>query len=332
VTRSEFQEIFFPTISNIPYYHPDGDSMLSEYILKIQRTSVQIRNNGTYECAYGIKKMVKQLFIIGFILTVACKPNSSLSKPVIFKNEYITGEIYKHTFSSNMFKDKREIFVWVPNNYNKTNDEYSTLILHDGQNVFHPGASMSGHEWHLDETVTKLIQSNEIEPIIMIGVSNSQNRATEYNPLEHGEKYGKYLTQELIPALKSQYRITDDRKRIGTMGASMGGLISFYLGWEINDHFSKAVCLSPAFRYNDFNYVEQLRNSSIPENLKLVIVNGTEDLDKILQIGVNDCIEFLESVHFPDGDLLYWISQGDSHTELAWAKQSQKALMWLYSK
>jgi len=276
--------------------------------------------------------MLKQIITIGFGLIISCNNISSLSQPTIFKNEHTTGEINKHTFSSNILNDSREIYIWIPKDYYETTHEYSVLILHDGQNVFYPGASMSGHEWHLDETVSDLIQAHEIEPIIMIGVSNSKNRSEEYNPLEIGKKYGRCLTQELLPAVRSQYRITRDRKRIGTMGASMGGLISLYLGWELNSHFSKAACLSPALKYKDFNYVKQLTNKPVDGELKLVIINGTEDLDKMLQEGVNDFIEYLELVQFPERELLYLIGEGDTHSESAWAGQSKKALRWLYPK
>ena len=51
-----------------------------------------------------------------------------------------------------------------------------------------------------------------------------------YNPIKDGKNYGEALSKELLPELKKQYNISNGR--IGTMGASMGGLISLYFGWE----------------------------------------------------------------------------------------------------
>ena len=97
---------------------------------------------------------------------------------------------------------------------------YPLLIIHDGQNAFHSGGSMSGNEWHLDESVTEMIQANTIEPIIMVGVANTKDRSLEYNPIKDGKNYGKALSTELLPELIKRYNILDER--VGTMGASMG--------------------------------------------------------------------------------------------------------------
>ena len=131
---------------------------------------------------------------------------------------------------------------------------------------------MSGNEWHLDESVTEMIQANTIEPIIMVGVANTKDRSLEYNPIKDGKNYGKALSTELLPELIKRYNILDER--VGTMGASMGGLISLYLGWELNSVFSMAACLSPALVYNNFDYISTIESSKTPENLKLSIVNG----------------------------------------------------------
>ena len=68
--------------------------------------------------------------------------------------------------------------------------------------------------------------------------------------------FGKALTQELIPEIKKIYRI--DSEDIGTLGSSAGGLISLYLGWELNNVFTKAACLSPGIIKGNDNYFQQL--------------------------------------------------------------------------
>ena len=266
------------------------------------------------------------------ILNTSCSNRPVLSEPSIYENEQITGTVFNHLFHSKILNDSREIFVWVPDDYNSNNKNYPLLVLHDGQNVFHAGGSISGDEWHLDENVTKMINSNEIEPLIMVGVSNTKNRSLEYNPMLGGRRYGEALTQELLPAILKQYRVSNSSNKTGTMGASMGGLISLYLGWEVNSIFSMAACLSPALMYRNFDYVNELEKFKTPQNLKLAIVNGTEDLDAALQNGVNECIAYLKGNNFPNNNLLYWIGEGDSHTELSWAEQSKKILKWMYPK
>ena len=166
----------------------------------------------------------------------------------------------------------------------------------------------------------------------MVGVSNTVSRSKEYNPLEDGKRYGQYLVGELLPEISKQYRIKTDYDNRASMGASMGGLISMYLGWELKSEFSKVACLSPAFSYKNFNYIDKIQTLPKPKNLKLAIVNGTEDLDSLLQSGVDQCIDYLNTAGFSEDNLLYWVSQGDSHSELAWARQSKKILVWMFPK
>jgi len=278
-----------------------------------------------------MKRILQIIFLsISIIIISSCDSYSVLSEKENYQNNQITGNVFQHTFYSKILNNNREIFVWVPDEYHLYNIEYPLLIIHDGQNVFHSGGSMSGDEWRLDEIVTEMINANEIEPIIMVGVANTKNRSLEYNPIKDGKDYGEALSKELLPELKKQYNISNGR--IGTMGASMGGLISLYLGWELNSIFSMAACLSPAFVYNDFDYISIIEKSEAPKYLKLSIVNGTEDLDAYLQLGVEKFIQLLKDRSFPENNLLFWISNGQSHTESAWSNQSKRILKWMFNK
>jgi len=278
-----------------------------------------------------MNRFLQIIFLSIYIIIISsCDSYSVLSEKENYYNNQITGNVFQHTFYSKILNNNREIFVWVPDDYHLYNREYPLLIIHDGQNVFHAGGSMSGDEWQLDEIVTEMINANEIEPIIMVGVANTKDRSLEYNPIKDGKNYGEALSKELLPELKKQYNISNGR--IGTMGASMGGLISLYLGWELNSIFSMAACLSPAFVYNDFDYISIIEKSEAPKYLKLSIVNGTEDLDAYLQLGVEKFIQLLKDRSFPENNLLFWISNGQSHTESAWSNQSKRILKWMFNK
>ena len=278
-----------------------------------------------------MKRILQIIFLsISIIIISSCDSYSVLSEKENYQNNQITGNVFQHTFYSKILNNNREIFVWVPDDYHLYNREYPLLIIHDGQNVFHAGGSMSGDEWQLDEIVTEMINANEIEPIIMVGVANTKDRSLEYNPIKNGKNYGEALSKELLPELKKEYNISNGR--IGTIGASMGGLISLYLGWEMNSIFSMAACLSPAFVYNDFDYISIIEKSEVPKYLKLSIVNGTEDLDASLQLGVEKFIQLLKDRSFPENNLLFWISNGQSHTESAWSNQSKRILKWMFNK
>ena len=265
---------------------------------------------------------------------------STISNAETFKNEQITGDVFKHFFSSKILNNTREIFVWVPPDYNSNKKKYPLLIVHDGGGVFYSRGGFGARNksksqkeinkngWNLDETVTELISSNKMEPIIMVGVSNTKNRGFEYVPTRNGINYAKALTDELIPAIKKLYRTkTND---IGTLGASAGGLISLYLGWEFNKTFKKAVCLSPGIIYRDQDYYKELIKTKIPKKLRLAVVNGTDNFDSNLQLGVDKFTEYLEKINFSTKNYLYWVEKNGTHSAKSWSKQSKIILEWMY--
>ena len=43
---------------------------------------------------------------------------STISNAETFENEQITGDVFKHVFRSKILNNTREIFVWVPPDYN----------------------------------------------------------------------------------------------------------------------------------------------------------------------------------------------------------------------
>ena len=264
----------------------------------------------------------------------------TLSKPETFKNEQITGDVFKHIFHSKILENNRDIYVWLPSEYKFTKKKYLLLIVHDGGSVFYSRGGFGAKNkskgelrinkkgWNLDESVTELIASKKMEPIIMVGISNTKDRGSEYVPTKNGSKYGETLIKELIPEIKKNYRI--NLNDIGTLGASAGGLISLYLGWKLNKTFKKAICLSPGIIYRDQDQYEKIINTDIPKKLKLAVVNGTDNFDSNLQIGVDKFIGYLEKINFSSKNYLYWIEKDGTHGAKSSSKQAKKILEWMY--
>jgi predicted alpha/beta superfamily hydrolase len=287
-----------------------------------------------------MKKLTLLAFSIHFLSVGQGITQTKLSQPTLFEHKDVTGKVFQHDFDSKVLNNSRKIFVWIPEGYELNKDKHPLLVVHDGRAVFYSKKGGFGKRnklkkdslpkpgWNLDETVHELIQSKKIKPIIMVGVSNTKNRGHEYVPTRNGINFGKALTQELIPKIKKLYRI--DSEDIGTLGSSAGGLISLYLGWERNDVFTKAACLSPGIIYRNQNYFELLKKAKVPDNLKLAIVNGTDNFDSGLQLGVDKFIEYLNEINFSKKNLLYWVDEKGSHSPRSWSHQAKDILLWMY--
>lgn len=99
---------------------------------------------------------------------------------------------------SRVFDNSRALRVWVPPGYDdaaNATKKYKVIYLLDGQDAFDACTAEDHVEMHADETLTRLITSGKIEPIIAVGVdSGSQidrdgvatdgeaQRAREYLP------------------------------------------------------------------------------------------------------------------------------------------------------
>ena len=218
----------------------------------------------------------------------------------------------------------RDIIVWLPPNYEKeTGRRYPVLYMHDGQNIFDPHTSSMFIDWQVDETADSLIRNGEIEPIIIVGMNNTDDRMVEYSDTPLGRLYMKFIIEKVKPLIDSKFRTLPEAKNTAVAGSSMGGLISMMCAWEHPEVFSKAACFSPAFKYSKIDYVKKvLEYSGKKKEISLYIDNGGIDLDAQLLPGVNEMVTALEKKGFSiDKDLFVYIDKTATHNEAAWAKR-----------
>ena len=60
------------------------------------------------------------------------------------------------------------------------------------------------------------------------------------------------------PWVDGRYRTLTDAASTAVMGSSLGGVVSFYLGWQYPEVFGAAGCLSSTFGFDD-DLVERVR-------------------------------------------------------------------------
>jgi len=245
----------------------------------------------------------------------------------------ITGQVKYHQFFPGQNILPRDIVVWLPPNYDSIpNKKYPVLYMQDGQNIFDATTSAIGIEWQVDETADSLIKSNAIEEIIIVGIYNTEMRGTEYNHTPVGYNYMKFIVNELKPFIDSTYHTLPDRDNTAVAGSSSGGLISFMLLWEYSDIFSKATCISPAFKIDDIDFVSPVKNfTGKKKDIKVYIDNGGIGLEKALQPGIDEMLIALKEKGFEENNDILWVNDSlAEHNESAWAKRVYKFLKFLF--
>lgn len=258
----------------------------------------------------------------------------------------LTGNIHQHShFESRILGTRRNILVYLPRGYRRQRRlRYPVLYLHDGQNVFDAATSFAGVEWGVDETAQRLIRKQLIEPIIVVAIDNAgDNRIHEYAPTRGvfqesgkrkkrsrglGQKYGRFLIDELKPYIDKTYRTKPEAEFTGLAGSSLGGLITLALGLWFPDVFSRLGVMSAAIWWDDqaiVKMVEQLGNK-LP--LKIWLDTGTHEEGWERARTLRDAL--VEKGWKLYDDLQYLEAEGADHSEGAWAGRVDPMLRFLY--
>lgn len=225
----------------------------------------------------------------------------------------------------------RRVSVWLPPGYEDNADRrYPVLYMHDGQNCFDVARSAFGMEWRMDEEATRLIAEGRIEPIIIVGIDNNgELRRDEYGETELGAEYRRFVVETVKPLVDRTYRTKPEASHTATMGASMGGTVSFLLAWERPDVFFGAACLSPAFMDPIQNRVRRHRGKRPP--IRLYIDNGELGIDQKLQPGITMMLVRLQQKGFEiDEDLVFFLDEKAEHNEKAWSARVWRPLEFLF--
>src|SRR6266480_4524482 len=161
----------------------------------------------------------------------------------------LTGNIKVHrAFPSKFLGNRRDILVYLPPGYRRFSwRRHSVLYLHDGQNIFDASTSFGGVEWGVDETADQLIRNGQMDEVIIVGLYNTgANRLYEYTPCcdpTYGgggaDSYEKFIIDTVKPYIDRGFRTIPKREDTALMGSSLGGLLSFYMGWTRSDIFSR---------------------------------------------------------------------------------------------
>jgi predicted alpha/beta superfamily hydrolase len=115
-------------------------------------------------------------------------------------------------------------------------------------------------------------------------------------------------------------------------GSSAGGILAFMMVWEYPDVFSKAICMSPAFRLpgnpvSGWNYVSTVKDGTKRKKVYFYIDNGGIGLEQQLQPGIDEMLNALTNKGYREGrDLIYVSDPTAKHHEEAWARRFPYAL------
>ncbi|HZH16921.1 MAG TPA: alpha/beta hydrolase-fold protein [Archangium sp.] len=238
----------------------------------------------------------------------------------------------------------RDVIVWLPPGYDANpKRRYPVLYMHDGQNLMDTSTSFSG-EWHVDETASRLVASGEVEPLIIVGVYNTEDRFAEYTQVRdtgeyahlgggNADAYGRFLVEELKPVIDKTFRTQTDAKNTGLVGSSLGGLVTMHLGLTHSNTFRRLGVMSPSVFWANRDILTRVKGVRRKPASRIWVDIGTEE-SKGSQETVEDTRLLRDALVArgwkPGKDLQYVEVPGAAHTESAWAERFDDLLRYLY--
>lgn len=167
---------------------------------------------------------------------------------------------------SKILKEDRLLLVSLPRGYDQSKDHYPVLYVLDGDEMSLAAAT---------STVTNLSYTH-IHPMIIVAVANTR-RERDMIPDNDAETFLHFLTGELFPHIKNNYRTIDYRI---LYGCSNSGLFALFALLENPDSFSAYICSSPTVGWSLETMKKKsalFSGQSVTGSRFLYIVSGKED-------------------------------------------------------
>lgn len=222
----------------------------------------------------------------------------------------------------------KNIWVYLPLNYDTSTKKYPVLYMHDAQNLFDAKTSYAG-EWNVDETLDSL-KAN----VIVIGIEHGNaKRLEELTPYAH-EKHGggkadaylDFIINTLKPHVDKTYRTKTNAKHTTIFGSSLGGLISYYAILKHPETFGKAGIFSPSFWFTEDIYTLTEKTEKI--NAKLFFMCGDSESEDMVT-DFTKMTTLVEKRICKKSNLQQVIIKGGKHNEKLWREHFGEAVKWL---
>lgn len=233
--------------------------------------------------------------------------------------------------------EKRTLAIYLPENYALDSTDYSVIYFLDGQSLFDQKIQ-EGTEWQIDEVLDSLGNLGQQQSIV-IGIYNSSERIKEYKPFPEtgffadksyeGDQHAAWIIETLKPWVDSKYRTKKDPESTIIAGASLGGLMSYYMLMNYPSTFGGAIVFSPSFWVNEKVFSLHQNNESL--FTQKIYFNAGElessNIENILKMR-----DTLLKQGMPKENIKLDIEDGLGHSHSTWKNGFRNAYPWIVNR
>ncbi|MFC4456249.1 esterase family protein [Deinococcus sonorensis] len=144
------------------------------------------------------------------------------------------GQAHRLSWDGGVFSGVRRAIVYTPPGYDEART-YPVYYVQDGVAFYRTG--------RLGELMDRALAQRLVRPAVLVFVEPGDRNEEYYL----NERYLNFLTSEVWPRVEASYNVSREASGRGLWGASLGGLISLYLGSRHPELFSRVASHSGAF-------------------------------------------------------------------------------------
>ncbi|MCM1992185.1 alpha/beta hydrolase [Oceanirhabdus seepicola] len=235
----------------------------------------------------------------------------------------LKGKIETLKSKSEILKNERNITIYTPSNYRKTNEPYNLLVLNDGAEYLRISAK---------EILDNLINDNKIPPTVAVFIDSNDDRMTE---LMCNDNFSSYVVDEVLPWVREHYNVTTDPSKSIIGGLSLGGLTASFMGLRFPNVFGNILSQSGSYWYKREDYENPEKRNWLARQFK--------NIDKLplkfyLNIGILEGPQIYEAnqtfrdVLISKGYLVSYEEFKGGHDYLCWGETLATGLIALIGK
>lgn len=151
------------------------------------------------------------------------------------------GTVEQRTIRSDTLAGESPLWIYLPARFRRTR-RYPLLVVHDGPDY----VKYSDLQIVLDN----LIHRQEIPPLIA-ALTQSTDRLNEY--AAH-DGHARFITEELVPLVESNYPLISRPEARALMGASFGAVATLSTAWRYPGFFGRLLLQSGSFAFSDIGH------------------------------------------------------------------------------
>ena len=232
--------------------------------------------------------------------------------------------------ASTLVGEIRTINVWIPPGYAQGTAPLMVMYMPDGG---------IGEDFpHIANTLSSLIQSNQIPPMLLVGIENTQRRRDLTGPTEvekdkkiapvvgGSTDFRAFIREELFTEIGRRYRITDER---GIIGESLAGLFIVETLLTAPDMFDYYIAMDPSLWWNDHYLVSHASEllSRLPDDEKRLWFAGSDAKD--IAKHTRELADILSADRYKHFKWQYSDQPHEKHNTIYRATK-EVALMWMF--